>query len=138
MYPEQGPKGGTPARPGSWLAGRVRRRLGGALQLPEGVTHRFLQLAVPVRGHVDDPSPGGQPPHLVGLGDQGAVVDGGELVAPHGRLAATLLGDEGELPARVGGEDPAVTRPAEPFERTTPVVAHEPCALRRPCGATLP
>src|SRR5262249_34545962 len=83
-------------------------------------------------------SPGGQPPHLVGLGDQGAVVDGFELVAPHGRLAATLLGDKGELPARVGGEDPAVTRPAEPLERTAPVVAGEPGAPRRPRGCAFP
>src|SRR5262249_30087572 len=57
---------------------------------------------------------------------------------PHGRLTATLLGDEGELPARVGGEDTAVPRPAEPLERTTPVVADEPCALHRSRGAALP
>ena len=53
----------------------------------EGVAHGVVQLAVAVGRHVDDPGPGGDPPHFVGLGDARTALDGLETVAPHGGFA---------------------------------------------------
>src|SRR4051794_24562879 len=58
--------------PGSGCS--VCRPDGGA-ELFQRATHIALQVAVPVGGDIDDPGPGRQPGHLVGLGDAGAAVD---------------------------------------------------------------
>jgi len=103
-------------------ARRPGRRFGGGLEPPERVAHGLPQLAVPVGRDVDDPGRGRDPADLVGLGDLGAACHGLDAVAPYSGLAAAFLGDEGELPARVGCQDAAVPGPAHEAETARPRV----------------
>jgi len=75
----------------------------------EGGSHAREQLLVAVRGDVEDASPCRDPPHLVALGHPSAAIAlRFESVTPHGGLAATLVGDEGELTATIRHQYPAV------------------------------
>jgi hypothetical protein len=136
-YGSLGQSGGTPPR-GSSFARGFERRLGGRLELSDGVAHPFPQLAGSVRRHIDDPGPDGDRLDLVGLGHPRAVVGGLEPVASDRRLFPALLGDERELAAGVGDQDPPAARPPYEPSRAATVVADESSARSRRNGTVGP
>src|SRR5450755_1856161 len=84
------------------------------LQSLKGGTHVRHELLVAVRGNVDNASPQRDPADLVGLGDPSAAVLRLEPIPPDRRLATTLVGDERELSAAIGNQDPTVARVTDP------------------------
>ena len=114
-------------------------RLGRGPEALEGGTHALEQLLVAVEWDIEDARPGGDPAHLVGLGDPSAAVASRlEPVTPRRRRPSTLVGDEGELTSRIGRQHGPVTRIADASARAYRVVTNERRADHGHADVSLP